>query len=79
MSEFIPSEARDLNQEEKMITILWLTGIITLFFGAALLIPGSIVKISYLINKIIYTIDSEKKLRLGSAISLLLISLCSFF
>lgn len=62
-----------------LIAILWVIGIITLIFGLLLLVPGSVVRISNLINRVIIAIDSEHKLRLGSAISLLLISLCSFF
>lgn len=62
-----------------MIAILWLMGILTLILGALLLIPGSITKISNAINKIIFAVDHEEKLRVGSAVSLLLISAYAFF
>lgn len=62
-----------------MIAIFWLMGILTLVLGALLLLPGSVTKISNVINKIILAVNQGQKLRVGSAISLLLISACTFF
>ena len=62
-----------------MIAILWLMGVITLIFGILLLLPGSVTKISSVMNKIIVAVNHEQKLRVGAAFSLLLISAYAFF
>ena len=54
-------------------------GIVTLIFGTLLLFSGSVTKISNIINKIVLVINDEQKLRVGAAISLLLISAYAFF
>ena len=62
-----------------MIVLLWITAIIAGMLGLILLAPGSSKKIAEMINKIVITVNHEEKLKLGSALSLILISICSFF
>ncbi len=62
-----------------MIILLWIISCLTLVFGLIMLLPKLMAKVSGGLNKVLFTLDSEDKVRMSFAFVLLLISACAFF